>query len=303
MLGMKTRNIAVITFVAAVLGIILMVCAFRKSYIYDPSPEEVVEHYSAAVKFITAPLDLQTAIIKSANGERKQPVQTLIRNILSDTTWGENEKSARVKENLMGLHRLVGVERSAHSNPFFDIINNLAERIDSERNQNDAIFKCVLTATLYSNKMFSMRFSEIAERASLEAVLDKNGDTNLNESLDKIFNKLEEKVMKKHVPGLDRISITYDFKAGAIFSFKNKEGCKNQSIFINLFFPPTYDENKTYRLHAILYLDQTDSEKGIYKVDVYKDEDEFNRKFRNYLRGRKIQILHYLYTPGRLKCS
>ncbi|KAI5151039.1 hypothetical protein ENBRE01_1858 [Enteropsectra breve] len=295
MISKKISIILASTAVATVLGIVLLVYSSRRSYKYNP--DDLIEHYSATVKFITAPVVIYKEIRHSDFNQEKQPLHWNIKYILTHSEWSKDLNDGFIK-----IHSLLDVAKTQNSNPLYDIIDKLAEKLDAERKPGNTFFKCIFVSSLTEKKSGSIIASSTKEFFSIEAraVQDR---INCPGSMECIFLKAPElrAIKEKRDQIRNSEKLRWDKQvlpsAAAIFSHKNINQEDNvKRISLTLTFRKKRNVYCRMIIKAILYLDKTDSNKGVYKTEVFREEDNIMEKCERLFRNEKLKALHFIYN-------
>ncbi|KAI5150880.1 hypothetical protein ENBRE01_1760 [Enteropsectra breve] len=307
----KTKKIVIpLAVVAAISGTILIAFVYNKIFRYRLSSDKLCECYSAAVKFISAPSDLNKDIIDTSySTKEKRPFHYLLQTIITDEKWNQNVITPELSTKLVKLHKLLRISNNSKS-ILGNIISNLASKIDAERNKDEAVYRRSLlasrripgTITYIQTYYYETKIESEESRNSIDEVsLDENGRVCASESIRKMFSPyLNTSDQDTPDDGAsyysERYIVSSSFKRNAIIlSLKNNE--KTPKIAHVDYDSTKYSnwDRKKYpevELRAILYLDETS-----YNTLIFDDEEDFNNKFNEDVKQKNIREMHFLFTP------
>ncbi|KAI5151869.1 hypothetical protein ENBRE01_2447 [Enteropsectra breve] len=277
--------------------------SFSKTHDYNPSAEETIEHYSAVVKFITAPVQFKNEIKTSNYNEKGQAFHCLVKQIITDAGWDSNLPSNVRDESLLKIHALLGISKTQNSNPLYDIIDRLATNLDEEQGNGRMIFKNRINSQLKlkcGKRAVSTAVGELL--TTIEAITDENRRMSPLKSIDSATKTLPKAgSMKKQIsqharcPN-DLLLLDLYPKMAVIFSCKSiGEENSIKSIYLNMLVHEGREYNVNYIIKAILYLDRSENENGVYRTEVFNKEDNLQERCGNLVTNEKIQVLHFLY--------
>ncbi|KAI5151041.1 hypothetical protein ENBRE01_1860 [Enteropsectra breve] len=267
--------------------------------------EKICSHYSAAVKFITSPAEFQKELINSKFDEAEKPIHYHIKSIITDPAWDQEHKNKELSEKLLNLYSLVGGSETEHSIPLYGIISGLVAKIDAERGQDNAIFKCKFESKLVHKDSRVVAANETEHLSIIEGIKNISGTLYPRDSLNMVFCKVP--ILKSVEDKRETYQNSKDFycykkiftREAVIFSL---EGCGNSRILgLEANFTTTTEDliSKTHRIRSVLYLDKESKKKELYKTEMFSDTNDFHKKERGLENGKNLQILYYMYTGGQ----
>ncbi|KAI5151870.1 hypothetical protein ENBRE01_2448 [Enteropsectra breve] len=275
--------------------------SFSQEYDFNPNAEEIFEYYKAAVKLITAPKGIHKDIVNTLFNQVKMPFHHHIKRIITDAAWDENLPGKDSDESLLKIHSLLDITRTLHSNPLYDIIDKLVQKIDEERGEGKNIFKNDITSTL-ELKCDDGKIVSSNTASTIEAITDEHGRFSPANSIDCEFLNWPEfkearESLEKHAECANDSWKRDVFPSMAvIFSCKSiGEESSIKSMHLNMFVHEGAKHSVNYTINAILYHDRTENEKGVYKTEILNKGDNLQEKCEKLVTNEKIQALHFLY--------
>ncbi|KAI5151043.1 hypothetical protein ENBRE01_1862 [Enteropsectra breve] len=293
---------------AAILGIILLKYNKQIKEIFLPkiislTPEQeiIFNQYSAAVKFIAAPLKFQKELIGSEFDEAKTPFHCHLKRIITDLSWAETRKSKDLNDKLHGLSSLLNINVNKESVSIYDIIDTLAEKIDAERTEENHVFKCTFVTELVDKASNKLDLSETDKLSTVEGMLDDRGSMFPFGSLQNVFLKVPRLKSVEDKLNSGQNSAKYRFyknsytKMAVIFSINNDERSKLKGIITHYDKINRENKREKYRINAFLYLDKSCSQEGVYKTVTFADTNDFSENGFDIFYDNNTQILHFMY--------
>ncbi|KAI5151871.1 hypothetical protein ENBRE01_2449 [Enteropsectra breve] len=279
-------------------------CSYKTND-YKPGLEEIYEQYSAAVKFITAPDVFHKEILSSEFDQFDHPLHYHIRRIITDPEWETNLLSKDRDESLVKIHSKLGITKTKHSNPMYDIIDALARKIDEERYNSKFDLDLIFKGELYYQMKLKCKNSSFvhSERyTTIEATTDEGRRFSPNKSIDCEFLKHSNKYgietpLAEHAKCCNSSWKSYLLPKEAIIFDCNCIDEKNsiKSMDHNAIINERKYNPATFTIKAILYVDKGENEKGVYKTKIFDTNENLKEQCEIFIENEKIQVVHLLY--------